>query len=215
MMPTPFAANGVDFDDLFDPYVTGTVPADTGYKMPGGADLAGRYAPLSFGTKRADVGYSVDGEDVTNLWAAKGTALYVTLDVVPASLETLQESASPPVTATCSFTYGSNGVASWVSVDPGSSSGNWIAPGGAGAGSPYDLRFTQTATSGTGTLTGDTLGVWHDAGSSRGLTLTATRNSIGVLNATRTILVEARLKSNGVIVASHTIDLRSEATVSN
>ncbi len=69
--------NNVDFDDLFDPYVQGLVPANTGYRDINNVDLAGRYAPLSYGAKRADVGYRLsNGVDVSNLWAAKGTAVY-------------------------------------------------------------------------------------------------------------------------------------------
>ncbi len=70
-------SSGTDFDDLFDPYVQGTVPSATGFRTSDGTDLAGRYAPLSYGSKRADVSYRTSaGTDVTNLWAAKGTAVY-------------------------------------------------------------------------------------------------------------------------------------------
>lgn len=68
---------GTDFDDVFDPYVQGTVPPNTAYRTSDGVDLAGRYAPLSYGSKAPDVNYRTsDGTDVTNLWAAKGTAIY-------------------------------------------------------------------------------------------------------------------------------------------
>ena len=68
---------GTDFDDLFDPYVTGTVPPNTAFRTSDGVDLAGRYAPLSFGTKRADVNYRTSaGTDLSNLWAQKGSAVY-------------------------------------------------------------------------------------------------------------------------------------------
>lgn len=71
-------SSGTDFDDLFDPYVQGSVPANTAFRTSDGTDLAGRYAPLSYGSKRADVNYRTsDGTDVSNLWAAKGTAAYV------------------------------------------------------------------------------------------------------------------------------------------
>ena len=68
---------GTDFDDVFDPYVQGTVPANTAFRTSDGVDLAGRYAPLSYGSKAPDVNYRTSaGTDVTNLWAAKGTASY-------------------------------------------------------------------------------------------------------------------------------------------
>ena len=76
-MTSGFQSAGVDFDLLFDPYVQGTKPANTGYTITSYGDLANRYAPLVYGTKRANVGYGAPGvSDVTNLWAAYGTATY-------------------------------------------------------------------------------------------------------------------------------------------
>lgn len=70
-------SSGTDFDDLFDPYVTGTVPPNTAFRTSDGVDLAGRYAPLSYGSKRADVNYRTSaGTDLSNLWAQKGSAIY-------------------------------------------------------------------------------------------------------------------------------------------
>lgn len=74
-MSSGYASGGTDFDDLFDPDVMGDGPTAAGYSA-NGALL--KYAALSYGTKRADVGYSVAGVDVSNLWAAKGTAVYLT-----------------------------------------------------------------------------------------------------------------------------------------
>lgn len=75
-MPSGYRSGGVDFDDLFDPYVEGQKSVATGRRVAG-VDLNQRYAPISYGTKRADVGYRVGGIDVSNLWAAKGTAQYL------------------------------------------------------------------------------------------------------------------------------------------
>jgi len=72
-MPSGYQSAGVDFDALFDPDVVGDGPAAAGYTVAG-APL--KYAALKYGTKRADVGYAVNGSDVSNLWAAKGTASY-------------------------------------------------------------------------------------------------------------------------------------------
>ncbi len=70
-------SSGVDFDDVFDPYVQGTKPGATGYRTSDGVDLNQRYAPLSFGTAAAVQGYRLSGgADVNTLWAAKGTAQY-------------------------------------------------------------------------------------------------------------------------------------------
>lgn len=75
-MPSGFKSGGTDFDDLFDPYVEGQKPALTGY-VTDGQDLRDRYAPIEYGSKRADVGFKAGGQDVSNLWAAKGTAVYI------------------------------------------------------------------------------------------------------------------------------------------
>lgn len=74
-MPSGYRSGGVDFDNLFDPYVQGAKSIATG-RRAAGVDLNQRYAHISFGTKRANVGYRVGGVDVSNLWAAKGTAIY-------------------------------------------------------------------------------------------------------------------------------------------
>lgn len=66
-------SRGVAFEDLFDPDIVGDGPTAAGYRS-GGVLL--RFAAIKYGTKRADVGYRVNDVDVSNLWAAKGTASY-------------------------------------------------------------------------------------------------------------------------------------------
>ncbi len=44
--------------------------------MLAGGDLSRRYAHIQYGSKRADVGHRINGMDVSNLWAARGTASY-------------------------------------------------------------------------------------------------------------------------------------------
>lgn len=72
-MTAGYKSVNVEFDDLFDPDIVGDGPSATGYAVGG---TAMRYAALTYGTKRADVGYARAGVDVSNLWAAKGTATY-------------------------------------------------------------------------------------------------------------------------------------------
>ena len=72
-----YFSGSANFDDLFDPYIQGGQAPACGFSTPDGRDLSARYAPLSVGQKRADVGFSgVQGYDVSNLWAARGTATY-------------------------------------------------------------------------------------------------------------------------------------------
>lgn len=73
-MASGYRINGYDFDDLFDPDVMGDGPTANGYRR-NGQPL--RYAHIQYGQKRGDVGYRSGGIDVSNLWAAKGTATYV------------------------------------------------------------------------------------------------------------------------------------------
>lgn len=72
-MPVNYQSVGVDFNSLFDPDVMGDGPTAPGYGVVG---VALKYAKLSYGTKHADVGYQQSGVDVSNLWAAYGTAVY-------------------------------------------------------------------------------------------------------------------------------------------
>lgn len=74
-MPSGYRSSGVDFDDLFDPYVEGPLAQDSGLRT-GGTDLSRRYAHIQYGSKRADVGHRIGGMDVSNLWAARGSATY-------------------------------------------------------------------------------------------------------------------------------------------
>ncbi|HEY4583070.1 MAG TPA: hypothetical protein VIG88_09425 [Lysobacter sp.] len=131
--------SGVDFDELFDPYVQGTKPAPTGRRVLG-VDLCERYAPLVFGTRRADVGYRVNGVDVSSLWAAKGTAVYVSDGGLPPSLASYAQ--VPPgqsVIREVSFEYRPDGVVAWDAAENGRGSGRWLG-GGSPAGD-YEIRF--------------------------------------------------------------------------
>lgn len=74
-MPSGYRSSGVDFDDLFDPYVEGPMAQSSGRRI-GNTDLSRRYAHIQYGSKRADVGHRINGMDLSNLWAARSTASY-------------------------------------------------------------------------------------------------------------------------------------------
>lgn len=74
-MASGYSSSDVDLDELFDPYVEGPFANDSGLRL-GGSDLSRRYAHIQYGSKRGDVGYCVGGTDVSNLWAARGSATY-------------------------------------------------------------------------------------------------------------------------------------------
>lgn len=69
-----FRQLNVNFGDLFDADQNGDGPVANFLRGPNGQPL--RYAHIQYGSKRADVGYRQNGQDVSNLWAAKGTAQY-------------------------------------------------------------------------------------------------------------------------------------------
>ena len=74
-MLTNYKVNGVDLDQIFDPYVSGTKPAATGYKV-NGVDLRDIFAPRYLGTTAAITHYTVNGVDLNQIFAAKGSVVY-------------------------------------------------------------------------------------------------------------------------------------------
>lgn len=66
----------VDFDDIFEPYVSGPKSIDSGLRDNSETDLKHRYTPIEAGSKAPDVGYLSSAEvDVSNLWAALGSVI--------------------------------------------------------------------------------------------------------------------------------------------
>lgn len=71
--------NGVPLDQIFDPYVSGTKAAITGYTvMIAGVatDLRDLFAPIYLGSSAAPTKYKVNNADLNTIFAAKGTAQY-------------------------------------------------------------------------------------------------------------------------------------------
>jgi hypothetical protein len=135
-MPSGYRKDGVDFDNIFDPYLQGTKPANTGMRVDG-VDLVERYAPIVFGTKAPDVGYRVNGVDVSNLWAAIGTAVYLELvtseDVSAAGAAT---------SAGISVRVKTNGEIEFIADLGGTVVYHY--PTGVGVGSLYQFRISGT-----------------------------------------------------------------------
>lgn len=209
-MPSGYRSGGVDFDDLFDPYVTGTPPAETGFRVAG-VDTAGRYAPLVYGTQRADVGYRIaGGADVATLWAAKGTASYVAADAGLPALIALIRTSTSAVTATVSFSLLRNGTTSWD--PPAGSTGAWYPSGASGVGDSYEVIFDVLSGTG-GSLTGSALATWLPLSVARGLTLSITRTTSGSSEGTRFIQVRIRRIGTVTVLADHTVELQVTADV--
>ena len=74
-MATNYKVNGVDLDQIFDPYVSGTKPAPTKYTV-NGVDLKDIFAPRHLGTSAPVTKYTVNGVDLNQIFAAKGSVNY-------------------------------------------------------------------------------------------------------------------------------------------
>lgn len=141
---------GTDFDDLFDPYVTGTVPPNTAFRTSDGVDLAGRYAPLSYGSKRADVNYRTSaGTDLSNLWAQKGSTTYLPAEITAESTTT--SGATP--TAIITFTVKTDGTLDVATVGVTDTSGSGVYRYAANS-SAYDFRMFSSGVVGQRTSSG-------------------------------------------------------------
>ncbi|MGN0864362.1 MAG: hypothetical protein ACI4N1_13720 [Stenotrophomonas koreensis] len=182
----------MDFDDLFDPYVEGTKPPATGICVQG-VDLNQRYAPLSYGTKRADVGRRTGGVDVSNLWAAKGTAVYDRIQVPSLDVSSL---TGPPVgTAHCAVNFYADGTVDGRHNSPQATvtpKGRWLLQGNA---ANYEIRFSHV--SGIPVPAAD--GIWRSLASGQGFGIDSTAKS-----ATAVVKAEIRRIGSGTPYASNT-----------
>jgi len=209
-MARGFRSAGIDFDDLFDWDVIGDGPTVPNLRSNGGL----RYAALKYGQKRADVGYRQDGVDVSNLWAAKGTAVYkLGLDGMGlVSGNSAKTNSSGTTSATCIVYFEADG--SWQGrelVAGGGNSGNrqvragtWIDPG-AGAGE-YEILFellSGTAPNGLGR---------YSLTQQRTCSIAASVTSASANFQERSCTVKASLIRNGVTVRTGVFSMYSSAS---
>lgn len=222
---------GTDFDALFDPYVSGTKPANTGFRTSDGTDLKDRFAPISVGLKGPDVGYRTSGgADLSTLWAAAGTAVY---NVTAQSLD--QSATGAATSASIAVQVLTNGTIEFV-CSPGSDpSVIYHNPPGTGVGSAYEARISGTvnglrnSTGATASMTGKngisfTAAVypgnsapfdtgWQDPDDSNNfLTMQANssgNNGLGQVYGTAT--VQVRRKSDSVVVRSFSLGFECSA----
>jgi hypothetical protein len=145
-------SKGVDFSSMFAPDEMGDGPIAEGYMVAG---VPQRYAHIMYGTKREDIGYAENGVDLSNKWAAAGTAVYVR---APA-LGTIEVLVTGVSSATGSFTLvvRRNGECDAdTSSTPGGSAhfdSSWFAVANATIGDQYEVMLTPVFTSGTATVT--------------------------------------------------------------
>lgn len=211
-MPTGYRKAGVDFEALFDPDIVGDGPESPLTKV-GGVPL--KFANISYGAKGPDVGIREGGVDISNKWAAAGTAVYVNLNTFPDLIEDVQVGSSAPVTSSASFTFLRNGTFTW---SPGGG-GNW-GPLAIDTGDAYDLRITKLTGSNSA---GDMSGVLADPSSgpvqvqlntSRSILLENVKVTGGAIRARRILFIELVRRSDSVVVDSITTNLEAESDIS-
>jgi len=201
MMPAGYRNSaGVDFDELFDPYEQGEKPAPTGYRTSDGADLCERYAPLAYGSKGPDVGYrNSAGLDLSNLWAARGTAQYITWNLPPIFAAGNSNQLHPNGHA--SFELRNNGEI-WTYVNNPGAVANKLANYVSDPSklSQYEVLVTKTS----GNATVENAGSWQNLGTSRWFGY-----DVNVLDTTYTAVCTVQIRKVGTttIVASTTASL--------
>lgn len=204
--------DGVPLHELFDPDIMGDGPAALGFR-DGGVPL--KFASIEYGSKGPDVLKRSGGVDLSNLWAAAGTAVYVNLDGFPELIENIQEGSSPPVTSSAGFTFYRNGTFDTIP----SGSGSW-GPSAPDTGDAYDLRITKVTGSNS---VGDMSGMLVDpsAGPVQAHLNTAlsilvehVKTTSGSTRARRILLIELVRRSDSAVVASITTNVEAEATIS-
>jgi len=209
-MPSGYRSGGVDFDDLFDPYVQGTKPAATGRRVSG-VDLIHRYAPIAYGAKRADVGHRANGVDVSNLWAAKGTASYA-LSINGAQFlqaqqaNTYQEQVGVTLafdmTTAGGFTVKGNNYGQQATQQ---ASGTWNTTGE--AASNLEVLFETAVVSGMPGQVTNGAATWQPMTAVRGLTHTIgpyTGGNADTHESVRSIRVRVRRISTGQVLSDTT-----------
>ena len=87
--------------------------------------------------------------------------------------------------------------------------GNWTTPTTVGIGSSYWIRFTETSSSGTSTVTGSTRGVWHQLSSDRIFGLSRTANGLGY----RVYTIEISSDSGGATIVASKANVQIEVEI--
>lgn len=198
-MASGHRSGGVDFDDLFDQDIIGDGPVAGFLKRADGSPL--RYAHIQYGAKRADVNRRSGGLDVSNKWAAKGTASYVTDGGYGGRLHASDVGASS-AKATATFSFNANGTTAWKSETNGGQGGGVWTRAQAGE---YDILFTQVAANSEGFLQG-TLNAWLAMTENRWIALTVSASRGRQATATRTVRAQIRRRQDGRIWLDRTME---------
>lgn len=209
-MASPFRnpAN-VDLEQLFDPDVRGDGPTASFLRYPDGTPL--RFAAIQYGSKGPDVGYApIDGSDVSNLWAAAGTAVYA----LPfdgsqyATSVQAQSGQGGTITAVTRFDVTAAGVFN-VQRGTGNPQTGSVLLGG-GPVSEYSYRAIIQASQGTVNNGAATLA--PVTGGLRSISVSSTVPAASAGAVTSDASVRFELYRNGVLISQSTFGLRATAS---
>lgn len=205
-------SKGVSFNDLFDPDIVGDGPTAPGY-MVGGVPL--KFADIKYGAKRADVGYAEKGVDVSNKWAAKGTAQYshVIPDPGYASVQANYPLSGGSGSSFCQVELAISSDGTWAlsrydsaGNHPNVATGAWFDPTGAGSGNPYQVQFDFSATHDDGATIVNGAAAWTALSSTRtwSASITALNNSAGKF-LDGTLRIRIRRASDSVVLSDQSV----------
>lgn len=149
---------------------------------------------------------SMNQSNVRSLAGVSGTSgstwsmnsLYGKSVISLASLDSIEGTAYPGDNAYAEYWFYSDGSMEYFSSSGGGSLGNWAKS--TSVGSLYWIRFTETATYGGSTVTGDGRNIWYQLSSARNFGLSRTLNGSGG----RTYTVDIASDSGGSNIVATT-----------
>lgn len=141
-------AGGLDLDDVFAAYVSGTKPANTGFTVAG-ADIKDRFQPYVSGDKAAITNYKVGGVDLRDIFSIYGPSGLVALGLAD-EYESFHAGSGASVIVKVTLTIKSDGT--WLvtklgiaSLTGSPTSGDWHSVPASGVGAGYEVRFNGGA----------------------------------------------------------------------
>ena len=209
-MPSGFKSAGIDFDDLFDPDIKGDGPYASGLTSAGAGV---KYAALVYGAKRPDVGIQSAGADVSNLWAAKGTASYEsTVYPVFSSVSVASDGASGAQTASFTIRLKPNGECDLDTASTASGTthidSKWFNPLRETVGAEYQVMFEK---SGSGGSVSNGAPAYIDIGISRAIRVSLTVSQQRIVNVSGSVTIRVKRISDGAVVITKVVTFDLEA----
>ena len=218
-MTSGIASKGVDLDNIFDPWLSGTSKARATGISVAGSDLNNRFAPLIYGSSAAATGIQSQGADLNTLFAAKGTAKYS----LPIDGQTYGASentgASGGASATLTVTLHADGTYDVIAFQskhvPSSTtraSGTWNTFGAPSSG--FQVLYTLTTVSeegNAGSSNGATSYTTINTDVSANVHAVATSPSSGSNDITCTLRIQIRNASSGQVVSDSSLTITAGA----